>query len=132
MALFVYVLLSLAVFKLLSVTLTLAGIAGFILSVGMAVDANILVFERTKEEIRRTQNLGKALEEGFRRAWSAIRDSNISSLITVFILGYFGTSLIRGFAITIGIGILISMFTALVVTRTFLRLFHTVRDAENN
>ncbi len=131
-ALIIYVLLSLMVFKLLSVTLTLAGIAGFILSVGMAVDANILVFERTKEEIRRGQNEGKAVEDGFKRAWNAIRDSNVSSLITVFILGYFGSSLIRGFAVTLGIGILISMFTALIVTRTFIRLFHTFRNVKGS
>ena len=126
-ALIIYVFLSLAVFKLLSITLSLAGIAGFILSIGMAVDANILVFERTKEERRRHAHGGRderqqSLEQGFKRAWNAIRDSNISSLITVAILGYFGTSLIRGFAITLGIGILLSMFTALIVTRTFLRL----------
>lgn len=132
LALLIYVLLTLSVFKVLNVTLTLAGIAGFILSVGMAVDANILVFERTREEIRRGQSKTKAVEEGFKRAWNAIRDSNISSLITVFILGYFGTSLIRGFAITLGIGILISMFTALIVTRTFVRLFQTFKNAKSN
>ncbi len=123
-ALLIYVLLTLSVFKLVPVTLTLAGIAGFILSVGMAVDANILVFERFKEELRAGQFLEKSLEDGFRRAWTAIRDSNISSLITVFILGYFGTSLIRGFAVTLGLGILISMFTALIITRSFLRLVY--------
>lgn len=125
--LFVYVLLTLSIFKLFSVTLTLAGIAGFILSVGMAVDANILVFERTKEELRAGHTIDKSLEEGFRRAWSAIRDSNVSSLITVFILGYFGTSLIRGFAFTLGIGILVSMFTALTVSRVFLRFFYSFK-----
>lgn len=132
LALLVYVALSLAVFKLLSVTLTLAGIAGFILSVGMAVDANILVFERTKEEFRMGHGTHKALENGFKRAWNAIRDSNVSSLITVFILGYFGTSLIRGFAVTLGIGIIISMFTALVVTRTFLRMVYYLRKPALN
>ena len=121
-ALVIYVLLSLAIFKLFGMTLTLAGIAGFILSVGMAVDANILVFERTKEEVRDGQGQEKSREEGFRRAWNAIRDSNLSSLITVFILGYFGSSLIRGFAVTLGIGVAVSMFTALIVSRTFLRL----------
>ena len=119
-ALCIYVLVSLTIFKLIPVTLTLAGIAGFILSVGMAVDANILIFERTKEELRAGHSLQKSLEDGFKRAWLAIRDSNISSLITVFILAYFGTSLIRGFAITLGIGIAVSMFTAITVTRTFL------------
>lgn len=132
LALLIYILTVLGVFKILSVTLTLAGIAGFILSVGMAVDANILVFERTREELRAGKTDEKAVDEGFRRAWNAIRDSNISSLITVFILGYFGTSLIRGFAVTLGIGILISMFTALIVTRTFLKLFHTFRNVKDN
>ncbi len=128
LALIVYIFLTLSIFKLIPVTLTLAGIAGFVLSVGMAVDANILVFERTREELRLGHTLQKSLEEGFRRAWSAIRDSNVSSLITVFILGYFGTSLIRGFAVTLGIGILVSMFTALIVTRTFLRLYYSFKN----
>ncbi|MBI4049411.1 MAG: protein translocase subunit SecD [Candidatus Doudnabacteria bacterium] len=121
-ALTIYALISLAVFKTLGITLTLAGIAGFILSIGMAVDANILIFERMKEELRRGKTLDNAVEEGFRRAWLSVRDSNFSSLITTFILGYFGTSIIRGFAVTLSIGILISMFTAITVTRTFLRL----------
>lgn len=127
LALLIYIVLNLAIFKLIPVTLTLAGIAGFILSVGMAVDANILIFERFKEERRSGHDLEKALTEGFHRAWLAIRDSNVSSLITVFILGYFGTSLIRGFAITLGIGILVSMFTAITVTRTFLWLIYVQR-----
>lgn len=122
-ALLIYALIVLAVFKLVPVTLTLAGVAGFILSVGVAVDANILIFERTREELRAGLPMEKSLEEGFKRAWAAIRDSNISSLITVFILGYFGTSLIRGFALTLGIGILVSMFTAIIISRTILRLF---------
>lgn len=105
------------------VTLTLAGIAGFILSIGMAVDANILIFERIKEEIRAGKDINKAVEDGFARAWLSIRDSNMSSLITTFILYMFGTPAIKGFAITLGIGILISMFTAITVTRTFLKLF---------
>lgn len=121
-ALTIYILISLAVFKLIGITLTLAGIAGFILSVGMAVDANILIFERVKEELRRGKTLDNAVEEGFKRAWLSIRDSNFSSLITTFILGYFGSSIIRGFAVTLSIGILISMFTAITVTRTFLKL----------
>jgi protein-export membrane protein SecD len=104
------------------VTLTLAGIAGFILSIGMAVDANILIFERFKEEARSGKALGKALEDGFDRAWLSIRDSNISSLITTAILYMFGTPAIKGFAITLGVGILISMFTAITISRTFLRL----------
>lgn len=105
------------------VTLTLAGIAGFILSIGMAVDANILIFERVKEEIRAGKNIEKSLDDGFQRAWLSIRDSNVSSLITTAILYYFGSPSIKGFSITLAIGILISMFTAITVTRTFLRLF---------
>jgi len=127
LALTIYALIVLALFKLIPVTLTLAGIAGFILSVGMAVDANILIFERTKEEIAAGKTLGLAFEEGFKRAWSSIRDSNISSLITAGIL-YYGTSgLVRGFAVTLAIGILVSMFTAITVSRTFLRLFISTR-----
>jgi protein-export membrane protein SecD len=131
LALFIYIFINLAIFKLIPVTLTLAGIAGFILSMGMAVDANILVFERTKEEQRHGRPPQKALEEGFKRAWNAIRDSNVSSLITVLILGYFGTSLIRGFAVTLGIGILVSMFTALTITRTFLQIFASLKKTDN-
>lgn len=117
-----YSLFVLAIFKVWPVTLTLAGIAGYILSIGMAVDANILVFERTKEELRDGRPLMSALEEGFRRAWLSIRDSNVSSLLTAFILMWFGTSLIKGFAVTLAIGIVVSMFTALTVTRTLMRL----------
>lgn len=105
------------------VTLTLAGIAGFILSIGMAVDANILIFERLKEEIRAGKEIHKAVEDGFARAWLSIRDSNMSSLITTVILYMFGTPSIKGFAVTLGVGILISMFTAITVTKTFLKLF---------
>lgn len=105
------------------VTLTLAGIAGFILSIGMAVDANILIFERLKEEIRAGKEIHKAVEDGFARAWLSIRDSNVSSLITTTILYMFGTPSIKGFAVTLGVGILISMFTAITVTKTFLKLF---------
>lgn len=121
-ALGIYTLLVLAVFKLWPVTLTLAGVAGFVLSIGMAVDANILIFERFREELRAGRALRSALDEGFRRAWLSIRDSNISSLITAFILAWFGSSIIKGFAITLSIGIIVSMFTAITVTRTFLRL----------
>jgi preprotein translocase subunit SecD len=121
-ALAIYTCLSLAIFKLFGITLTLAGIAGFILSIGMAVDANILIFERMKEELRKGKTLYQAVEDGFNRAWLSVRDSNFSSLITTFILGYFGSSIIRGFAITLALGILVSMFTAITVTRTFLRL----------
>jgi len=105
------------------VTLTLAGIAGFILSIGMAVDANILIFERLKEEIRAGKDMEKAVEDGFNRAWLSIRDSNVSSLITCAILYMFGTPSIKGFAVTLAVGILVSMFTAISVTRTFLKTF---------
>lgn len=121
-ALLIYTLVTLAIFELWPITLTLAGIAGFILSVGMAVDANILIFERTKEELRNGKPLRTSIEEGFSRAWLSIRDSNISSIITCIILAWFGTSVIKGFAITLGIGILVSMFSAITITRTFLRL----------
>ncbi len=127
LALIIYSLIVLAIFKtglflIPPVTLTLAGIAGFILSIGMAVDANILIFERMKEEKRWGANSKVALEHGFKRAWSSIRDSNISSLITAAILYFVGTGLVRGFAVTLAIGVLVSMFTAITITRTFLRL----------
>lgn len=122
LALLLYAGIVLAIFKLWPVTLTLAGIAGFILSIGMAVDANILIFERTKEELRRGRSVSDAVEEGFRRAWLSIRDSNISSLITAAILTWFGSSLVKGFAITLAIGVLVSMFSAITVTRTLLRV----------
>lgn len=123
MALLIYSLLTFLIFKIVPVTLTLAGIAGFILSIGMAVDANILIFERIKEEIRWGRPKHDALFIGFNRAWSSIRDSNVSSLITTSILFYFGTGSIRGFALTLAIGIAVSMFTAITVTRTLLRVF---------
>jgi preprotein translocase subunit SecD len=119
-ALAMYVIISLVAFKLFRVTLTAAGIAGFILSIGMAVDANILIFERMKEELRRGKNLYDAIHEGFHRAWLSIRDSNISSIITALVLFWLGTSSVRGFALTMGLGVLISMFTAITVSRTFL------------
>jgi preprotein translocase subunit SecD len=122
-ALIVYSIIVLFLFKSLSMTLTLAGIAGFILSIGMAVDANVLIFERMKEERRLGRKQDVAIEVGFRRAWSSIRDSNISSLITCVILIYFGSGIVRGFAVTLAIGILVSMFTAITVTRNLLRVF---------
>ena len=122
LALVIYTLIVLAIFKLIPVTLTLAGIAGFVLSIGMAVDANILIFERLKEELRWGKSLGGALEEGFNRAWTSIRDSNVSSLITCAVLFWLGTSIIKGFALTLAIGILVSMFSAIFVTRNFLKL----------
>ncbi len=122
LALLIYGLVTLAIFEAWPVTLTLSGIAGFILSIGMAVDANVLIFERTKEELKNGKPLGTSIEEGFARAWPSIRDSNISSIITCLILFWFGSSIIKGFAITLGVGIIISMFSAITVTRTFLRL----------
>ncbi len=125
-ALIIYTLLTLAIFKtgffiLPPITLTLAGIAGFILSIGMAVDANILIFERMKEEIRWGKSKALALDLGFKRAWVSIWASNVSSLITAAILYSMGQSVVRGFAITLAIGVVVSMFTAVVVTKTFLR-----------
>ena len=126
LALFVYISILLAIFKVVPVTLTLAGIAAFILSVGMAVDANILIFERMKEELRLRRSLVASIDAGFSRAWPSIRDSNVSTLITCAILFWFGdqfgAALVKGFAITLGIGVLVSMFSAILVTRTFLRL----------
>lgn len=122
LALAIYTAISLAIFILIPVTMTLAGVAGFILSIGMAVDANVLIFERTKEELADGKSLSTAVENGFHRAWSSIRDSNISSIITCIILAWFGSSIIKGFAITLGLGILVSMFSAITITRTFLRL----------
>lgn len=126
-ALLIYTALVLSLFKLIPVTLTTAGIAGFVLSIGMAVDANILIFERMKEELRRGKDLPSSTAEGFRRAWTSIRDSNVSSLITALILYWLGTSVVRGFAFTLGIGILVSMFSAIVVSRTFLLAVMTQR-----
>jgi protein-export membrane protein SecD len=120
-ALIYYALVVYALFRLVPVTLTLAGIAGFVLSVGMAVDANILIFERTKEEMRVGKSLPAAIEAGFNRAWNSILDSNVSSLITALILFMFGTSVIRGFGLVLILGVLVSMFSAIVVTRTVLR-----------
>jgi preprotein translocase subunit SecD len=125
-ALLIYALVTMAVFKLIPVTLTLAGIAAFILSIGMAVDANILIFERMREELRAGRTLNAAIEAGFSRAWTSIRDSNISTIITCLILYWFGSnfgaSLVMGFALTLLVGVVISLFTAITVTRTFLRL----------
>ena len=124
-ALVFYLLFNLAIYKLIPVTLTLPGIAGFILSIGMAVDANILIFERLKEELRAGRSIRLAVEAGFARAWPAIWDSNVSSLITCTVLYWFGNtfgaSTVKGFAITLAIGVLLSMFSAIVVTRSFMR-----------
>ena len=128
LALIFYGALVLAIFKLVPVTLTLAGLGGFVISIGMAVDANVLIFERMKEELRTGQTLGAGIESGFDRAWTAIRDSNITTFIACGILYWLGSSIIasapvQGFALTLFIGVAVSMFTAILVTRTFLRLF---------
>jgi preprotein translocase subunit SecD len=126
MALLIYTLITFAFYRFIPITLTLAGIAGFILSIGLAVDANVLIFARLKEELRRGRSLRVAVEQAFDEAWPAIRDSNVSTLITSTILylfgNSFGVSIIKGFALTLGLGILVSMFTAIIVTRTLLRL----------
>lgn len=121
-ALMIYTLISIALFKLIPITLSLSGIAGFILSIGMAVDANILIFERMKEEKRFGKPISSCIDDGFKRAWLSIRDSNFSSLITCAILYFFTTGMVKGFALTLAVGILVSMFTAITVTRTFLKL----------
>ncbi len=120
-ALIIYLALVLSVFK--PVTLTLAGIAGLILSIGMAVDANILIFARMREELRSGKSLSQSIEEGFNRAWPSIRDGNLTTLIVAAILFGFGTSFIKGFALTLSLGILISMFSAIIITKNFLRCF---------
>jgi protein-export membrane protein SecD len=120
-ALVIYALIVYALFRLIPVTLTLAGVAGFVLSVGMAVDANILIFERTKEELRSGKPLNSAIEAGFNRAWNSIFDSNVSTLMTAFILWYFGSSTVKGFALVLIIGVLTSMFTAITLSRVMLR-----------
>ena len=126
-ALLIYVATVLAIFKLIPVTLTVAGIAGFILSIGMAVDANVLIFERMREEVQKGKAFEEAIQEGFGRAWTSIRDSNVSSLLTSGILYWLGTSVVQGFALTLGIGILISMISAITVTRTLLFAVQTAR-----
>lgn len=121
-ALLIYALVALALFKLIPVTLTLAGIAGFILSIGMAVDANVLIFERIREELRLGKTLGSAIDSGFQHAWPSIRDSNLSTIITCGVLGWFGVGIIRGFAVTLGVGVLLSMFSAIFITKIFLQI----------
>ncbi len=128
LALIFYAVLVLAIFKIIPVTLTLAGIGGFVLSIGMAVDANVLIFERMKEELQMGRTLGAATESGFKRAWSAIRDSNITTMLVCIILFWVGSSTVegaqvKGFALTLFIGICVSMFTAITVSRSLLRLF---------
>ncbi len=121
-ALILYTLATLAIFEAIPVTLTLAGIAGFILSIGMAVDANILIFERTKEELRAGKSLYTAIENGFSRAFTSIFDSNVNSMIACGVMMMFGTSIVKGFAVTLAIGVAVSMFTAITATRALLHL----------
>ena len=126
----IFVSIILALFKLIPVTLTAPGIAGFIISIGIAVDANVLIFERIKEEMKAGKNIADAISAGFSRAWLAIRDSNISNFITALILFWFGTSLIKGFALTLGMGVVVSLFTAITVTRIFLSVFSFVGNGK--
>lgn len=129
-ALLLYSAITISIFKLIPVTLSLPGIAGFILSVGMAVDASILVFERIREELNWGKPRGIAIKLGFERSWSSIKDSNISSLITAFILFYFGSGMVRGFALTLSIGIIVSLFTSVVVVRTIIRTINVLPKTE--
>lgn len=122
LSLLFYALIVLAFYKMIPVTLTLAGATGFILSIGMAVDANVLIFERMKEELENKRSLKDSIDIGFNRAWTSIRDGNISTLITCFVLYTFGTSVVKGFGLTLGLGVLISMFTSYVVTKLLLQL----------
>jgi preprotein translocase subunit SecD len=134
-ALLIYAAIVISLFKLIPVTLTLAGIAGFILSIGMAVDANVLIFSRLKDELRSGRAIRNAVEAGFDHAWPSIRDSNVSTMITCVILYWFGrytgASIIQGFALTLFVGVIVSMFTAITVTRTLLRVILNVRPIRN-
>ncbi|MDO8515632.1 MAG: protein translocase subunit SecD [bacterium] len=128
-ALLIYIALTLGLFKLIPVTMSLAGLAGFVLTIGMAVDANILIFERIKEELKRGLSKSAAIHEGFKRAWSSIRDSNTSTAITAIILYIFTSSFVKGFALTLLIGVLVSMFSAITTTRLLLKVF--MKDARH-
>jgi preprotein translocase subunit SecD len=123
LALALYAVVLLAVFKLMGVTMSLAGIGGFILSIGMAVDANVLIFSRLKEELAGGKSLSLSIEEGFNRAWPAIRDGNFTTIVVALILFFLGTSFVKGFAVTLIWGIMLSMYSAIVVTKSFLRIF---------
>ena len=123
LALIIYIALTLAIFKLIGITMDLSGIAGFVLTIGMAVDANILTFERIKEEQKRGLPRTSAVEEGFRRSWPSIRDSNTSTVITAVILYYFTSSFVQGFALTLLFGVIVSLFSAITTTRLFLRVY---------
>jgi preprotein translocase subunit SecD len=127
LALMVYLLMVLSLYKVLPVTLTLAGIAGFILSLGMALDANVLIFARMREELAAGRPPQGALAEGFRRSWPSIRDSHVTVLISSLVLWMFTTSLVKGFALTLGIGVVLSLVTSTIVTRVFLTRIITTR-----
>jgi len=129
-SLLIYVVLMLSFVKIASVTLTLAGIAGFLLSMGMAVDANILIFSRLREELKQGKSYLISLEEGFKRAWSSIRDGNFTTILVGLILFGFGTSFVKGFALTLIIGNLVGMFTAIVITNTFLKIFYKEKPSK--
>ena len=126
----IFISIILALFKLMPVTLTAAGIAGFIISIGVAVDANVLIFERVKEELRSGKTIQDSLKLGFSRAWLSIRDSNISNFITALILFWFGTSLIQGFALTLGMGVVVSLFSAITITRIFLGAVSSIGEGK--
>ena len=125
-AIIIYAILAFALFRYIPITLTLAGIAGFLLSTGSALDANILIFERLKEELRSGRTIQQSVDIGWRRAWPSIRDSNIATLITCTILFWFGSqfgaTIVKGFSLTLALGVLVSLFTAIVISRTFLTL----------
>lgn len=131
-SLLTYVVSMLALFQFIPVVLTAAGLAGFILTIGMAVDANVLVFERMKEEYREGKNVQEAARVGFRRAWSAIRDGNLTSILSAIVLFWFGTSMVKGFALVFGIGVVVSMVSALLVTRTLLMILPDARRDSNS
>jgi preprotein translocase subunit SecD len=137
LAIITYALITYALFRLIPVTLTLPGIAGLILSTGSALDANILIFERLKEELRNGRTLAQAIDLGWKRAWPSIRDSNMATIITSLILFWFGSSFgasfVKGFAITLALGVAVSLFSAIVVTRTFLAIaLDLVKHPENH
>jgi len=127
---FSYSIIVLAIFKFFSITLTAAGIVGFIISIGIAIDANILIFERIKEEIKSGQNIMKAMEIGYDRAWTSIRDSNIASLIVALVLFYFGSSIISGFALAFAVGIVTSLFSAMFISKSFLKVILPETDSK--
>lgn len=129
-ALIIYILVNMAIFMVIPVTLTAAGLAGFVLSLGMAVDANVLVFERVKEEFRAGKSSRAAAREGFSRAWSAIRDGNITGLLSAVILFWFGTAMIKGFALVLGIGIIVSVLSAIILTRTMMLALPDVKRSD--